>query len=143
MGGHTTEDELVVLENEWVRAIAENDLDKLERIVGGEYTLAANNFPGGRTRLSRREWMDTVPAYEVPSYEISNAVVQDYENAAVVLADLKLGATVRGEARSGDFAVTDVWVRRDGRWQVVARSSISPRNLPARSNLGKAVHPVG
>jgi Domain of unknown function (DUF4440) len=124
MGGHTTEDELVVLENEWVRAIADNDLDKLERIVGREYTLAANNFPGGRTRMGRREWMDTVPAYEVHSYEISNAVVQDYENAAVVLADLKLGATVRGEARSGDFAVTDVGVRRDGRWQVVARSSI-------------------
>ena len=80
MGGHITEDELVVLENEWVRAIAENDLD-------------------------------------------------NYENAAVVLADLKLGATVREEARSGDFAVTDVWVRRDGRWQVVARSSIfSPQS---------------
>ena len=68
--------------------------------------------------------MDTVPAYEVRSYEFSNAIVHDYEDAAVVLADLKLEATVRGESRSGDFAVTDVWVRRDGRWQVVARSSI-------------------
>ena len=68
--------------------------------------------------------MDTVPAYEVHSYELSSAVVHDYGDAAVVLADLELGATVRGEARSGDFALTDVWVRRDGRWQVVARSSI-------------------
>ena len=63
MGGHTTEVELVLLENEWIRAIAENDLVKLERTVGREYTLAANNFPGGRTRIGRREWMDTVPAY--------------------------------------------------------------------------------
>jgi hypothetical protein len=99
-------------------------MDKLERIVGQEYTLAANNFPGGRTRLSRQEWMATVPAYEVHSYEIADVVVHDYEDAAVVLADLELRATVRGEDRSGNFAVTDVWVRRDGRWQVMARSSI-------------------
>ena len=124
MGGRSTEDELVALENEWVRAIAENDLDKLERLVGWEYTLAANNFPGGRTRLSRKEWMDTVHAYEVHSYRLSSVVVNDYGEAAVVLADLELGATVRGEARSGNFAVTDVWVSRDGHWQVVARSSI-------------------
>jgi ketosteroid isomerase-like protein len=68
--------------------------------------------------------MATVPAYEVHSYEIADVVVHDYEDAAVVLADLELGATVRGEDRSGSFAVTDVWIKRGGRWQVVARSSI-------------------
>ncbi|MBA3491718.1 MAG: nuclear transport factor 2 family protein [Rubrobacteraceae bacterium] len=124
MNEHSTEDELVALEHEWAQAIVENDMDKLERIVGQEYTLAANNFPGGRTRLSRQEWMSTVPAYEVHSYEFANVAVRTYEGAAVVLADLQLRATVRGEDRSGSFAVTDVWAKRDGRWQVVARSSI-------------------
>ena len=124
MGEHSTEDELVALEHEWTQAIVENDMDRLERIVGQEYTLAANNFPGGRTRLSREEWMTTVPAYEVHSYEFADIAVHDYEDAAVVLADLRLRATVRGEDRSGGFTVTDVWVRRDGRWRVVARSSI-------------------
>jgi ketosteroid isomerase-like protein len=124
MGEHSTEDELVALEHEWAQAVVENDTETLERIVGQEYTLAANNFPGGRTRLDRQEWMATVPAYEVHSYEIADVVVHDYEDAAVVLADLELGATVRGEDRSGSFAVTDVWIKRGGRWQVVARSSI-------------------
>ena len=124
MAEHSTEDVLVALEHEWTQAIVENDMDRLERIVGQEYTLAANNFPGGRTRLSRQEWMDTLPAYEVRSYEFANVVVHDYEDAAVVLADLDLRATVRGEDRSGSFAVTDVWVKRDGHWQVVTRSSI-------------------
>ncbi|HEX6709653.1 MAG TPA: nuclear transport factor 2 family protein [Rubrobacter sp.] len=124
MHGRSTEDELVALEHEWAQAIQDNDMDRLERIVAQEYTLAANNFPGGRTRLGRQEWMATVPVYEVHSYEITDVVVQDYEDIAVVLADLQLEATVRGEDRSGSFAVTDVWVRRDGRWQVVARSSI-------------------
>ena len=124
MGERSTEDELVALEHEWTRAIVDNDMDTLERIVGEEYTLAANNFPGGRTRLGRQEWMDTVPAYEVHFYELAGVVVHDYEDAAVVLAELELRATVRGEDRSGSFTVTDVWVKREGRWQVVARSSI-------------------
>lgn len=124
MGKRSTEAELVALEHEWVQAILDNDMEKLGLIVAQEYTLAANNFPGGKTRLSRQEWMATVPAYEVHSYEFADVVVNEYEDAAVVLADLELRATVRGEDRSGGFAVTDVWVRRDGRWQVVARSSI-------------------
>ncbi len=118
------EQEIIDLEHQWAQAIVENDMDELERIVGQEYTLAANNFPGGRTRLSRQEWMTTVPAYEVHSYNFRNVVVHAYDDAAVVLADLDLQATVRGVDRSGGFAVTDVWVKRDGRWQVVARSSI-------------------
>jgi ketosteroid isomerase-like protein len=124
MGERSTEDELVALEHEWAQAILDSDMDKLERIVGQEYTLAANNFPGGKARLSRQEWMATVPAYEVHSYELADLVVHDYEDAAVVLAELELQATVRGVDRSGSFAVTDVWVKRDERWQVVARSSI-------------------
>jgi ketosteroid isomerase-like protein len=99
-------------------------MHKLERIVGQEYTLAANNFPGGRTRLSRQEWMATVPVYEIHSYEFRDFVVHSYGDAAVVLASLDLQASVQGEDRSSSFALTDVWVERNGRWQVVARSSI-------------------
>ncbi len=124
MGEHKTEDVLVALEHEWAQAVLENDMEKLERIVGQEYTLAANNFPGGRTRLSRQEWMATVSLYEVHSYDFGDILVHSYEGAAVVLASLDLRASVQGEDRSGSFALTDVWVKREGRWQVVARSSI-------------------
>ncbi len=126
MGEHSTEDELIALEHEWAQAVVHNDMEKLERIVGQEYTLAANNFPGGRTRLSRQEWMATVSVYEVHSYEFRDLVIHSYGDAAVVLANLDLQGSVQGEDRSGSFALTDVWVKRDGRWQVVARSSIFP-----------------
>jgi Domain of unknown function (DUF4440) len=68
--------------------------------------------------------MATVPAYHVHSYEFRDFEVRTYYDAAVILANLELRATVRGEDRSGSFALTDVWVRREGGWQVVARSSI-------------------
>jgi hypothetical protein len=37
MGEHSTEDELVALEHEWAQAVVENDLYKLECIVGQEW----------------------------------------------------------------------------------------------------------
>jgi ketosteroid isomerase-like protein len=124
MGEPSPENVLVTLEHEWAQAVVENDMEKLEHIVAQEYTLAANNFPGGRTRLSRQEWMATVPVYEVRFYEFRDLVVHSYGDAAVVLANLDLQGSVQGEERSGSFELTDVWVKREGRWQVVARSSI-------------------
>ncbi len=123
MGEQSIEQELIALEHEWAEAVTHNDMAKLEHIVGQEYTLTANGFPG-RTRFTRQEWMATVPVYEVHSYDFRNVVVHAYDDAAVVLADLDMQATVRGSDRSGSFALTDVWVKRDGRWQVVARGSV-------------------
>ena len=97
------EQELESLEREWVEAIIRKDLEELERIVGSEYTLTANGFPG-RTRFTREQWMATVPVYDVHSYELSSFVVHAYGDAAVVLADLDMNATVSGSDRSGSFA---------------------------------------
>jgi ketosteroid isomerase-like protein len=127
---HSTEDDLVTLEHEWARAIVENDMDKLESILAQEYTLAANDFPGGKTRLSRQEWMATVPVYDVHSYELRDIVVHPYGDVAVVLAHLDLQARVQGEDRSGSSALADVWVKREGRWQVAMRSSIFTPQAP-------------
>jgi ketosteroid isomerase-like protein len=124
MDEHCTEDELVALEQEWAQAVLENDMDKLELILAQDYTLAANNFPGGLTRLSRQKWMATVPVYDVHSYELRDIVVHLYGDVAVVLANLGLQARVQGEDRSGSSAFADVWVEREGRWQVAMRSSI-------------------
>lgn len=97
MPERSVEEELGALEHEWLRAILENDMEKLERIVGHEYALTANGFPAGRARLSRQEWMATVPAYEVHSYEFRNLIVQVYDDdAAVVLADFACGRPCEG-----------------------------------------------
>jgi hypothetical protein len=75
--------------------------------------------------------MATVPFYEIHSYDFGDIRVHPYEDTAVVLASLDLQASVQGEDRSGSFALTDVWVKREGRWQVVARSSIFTPEAPA------------
>ncbi len=108
MPERSVQKELIDLEHEWLQAISRDDMEKLESIVGHEYTLTANGFPGGRTRISRQEWMATVPAYEVHSYELGNIVVKDYDAAAAVFVDLDLQATFRGGGQKR-------CLRRDGR----------------------------
>jgi hypothetical protein len=52
------------------------------------------------------------------------ADVRLYGDIAVVLPHYRQTALVNGVPRSGEFLITDVWVKRNGTWQVVARSSI-------------------
>ena len=116
----TVEQELVALEREWMDAVRRKDTETLERIVGTDYVYAAS----GQGRWSRQRWMETVRIYDIDRFEFADVDVRPYGDVAVVLSDYRQDATVAGERRSGDFLLTDVWVRRDGRWQVVARSSI-------------------
>jgi ketosteroid isomerase-like protein len=116
----TPEHELIALEQEWMDAIQRKDFPALDQIVGPDYAYTAS----GQGRWSRQRWMETVPVYDIHTFEFLAIDVRVYGDVAVVLPHLRQMASVAGATRSGEFLLTDVWVRRDGRWQVVARSSI-------------------
>ena len=66
----------------------------------------------------------TVAVYDIISIDLLKLDLRQYGDIAVALTEYHQDATVRGSPRSGDFLITDAWIKRDGRWQVVARSSI-------------------
>jgi ketosteroid isomerase-like protein len=51
-----------------------------------------------------------------------------YGDTGIVKTRVKITYTFNGQDRSGDYMVTDVWIKRDGRWQVATRHS----SLPAK-----------
>lgn len=114
------DEELARLEHAWLEAIQRNDFAALEQIVAPEYTYTAS----GQGRWSRERWMETVPVYDVHSYTFVDLDISVYSDVAVVFPHIHLTASVAGATRTGDFLITDVWVRRNESWQVVARSSI-------------------
>lgn len=114
------EDELTAAEREWMEAVQRKDLAALERIVAPEYVYTAS----GHGRWSRQRWMETVPIYDIHRFAFHAVDVRAYGDVAAVLAHYEQEASVAGARRSGEFLLTDVWVRRNGAWQVVARSSI-------------------
>jgi ketosteroid isomerase-like protein len=116
----SAEEEFIALEQAWMGAIQRKDLATLDRILGPEYSYTAS----GQGRWSRQRWIETVAVYDIETFTILDIDVRLYGDVAVVLPHFRQTALVNGEPRSGDFLITDVWSRRDGAWQVVARSSI-------------------
>jgi steroid delta-isomerase-like uncharacterized protein len=60
---------------------------------------------------------------EVESFAYSDVTIRSYGDVAVMQSRWRQNARLRGKDWSGEGLLTDVWVRRDGRWQVVARHS--------------------
>jgi ketosteroid isomerase-like protein len=115
-----TKREFSALYHEWMTAIQEQDFEALDKIIGPEYTYAATNHG----KQTRQQWWETVPAYTIKTFELRDLDVLDFGHTAVAVCEYHQEAVVRGEPRSGTFLITDTWLRRDNRWQVVARSSI-------------------
>lgn len=115
--GDMYESEVRAASAEWADAIKRQDAEAAGRILGAEYALMAP----GLGEMPRAQWLAFLPQYVVHSYEFTDVKVHVYGETAVMRSRYTQNATVGGKDRSGAMLVTDVWVKRDGRWQVVAR----------------------
>lgn len=115
------ERELIKLEQGWAEAIVKADLAFLDRVLGDDFTyidgegilwLKANYlsvFKSGEAEFS-----------SMASDEIKARV---YGDAAVVTGRNTIKGTFRGDEHPNRERFTDIWIKRDGRWQCVAAHS--------------------
>jgi hypothetical protein len=107
-------EELVELSHEIVRAVQEHDSARLDALLADEFTL-----DGAAGELDREALLEAATgAYEIDGFAYDEIDPDVYGNTAVV---------VRGRDASGALRVTDVWIRRDGRWQIVRRHATPER----------------
>jgi ketosteroid isomerase-like protein len=119
----STEETIRQLAQEWMQATKDRDAGVLDRILAEEFVLVA-----ARGVVDRAAWMDaTMHQVEVRAFRYEDAQVRVYGEVAVMLTGWHQEATMGGREWSGDFRMTDTWVRRDGRWQVVLRHSTQYR----------------
>jgi ketosteroid isomerase-like protein len=106
------------LEREWARAVQDHDTNKIDRIQAEEYAFTD---PGGRVWTKARA-LDTIQdgALEIDSFELSDFQTRIYGETAVVRFQVVWNGRFRGTDISGPQRMTDVFVKRDGRWQCVA-----------------------
>jgi ketosteroid isomerase-like protein len=124
-----TAEELRRLEERFMTAVAERDVDFLEEHLGEEFKLITGR-PGYETR-DRAEWLEvTTTAYEIRSFHFDELEVLDYGEVAVVRSRYSQEATMGDAERSQSYLMTDVWHRREGAFRLVNRH-ISP--LPSTS----------
>jgi ketosteroid isomerase-like protein len=114
---------LMDLQQEWMDAWRRDDRPRLEEILAPEFTLTS-----ARTDqlVDRASWLGMLDQVRNESFTYEDMRVAVFEDAAVVWSRLNQVATVDGKPWNATFMLTDVWIRRDGRWQVVARHSSTP-----------------
>ena len=113
----TPEQQVLAAEHEWVKVTLAGDADKFASFIGEEYVALTEN---GRT-FDKASWVSDIRSAKTKyeSVELSNLVVRVYGNtAAVVRGDFTQKATGNHPTAAGKYVNT--WVKRDGRWQVVA-----------------------
>jgi ketosteroid isomerase-like protein len=119
------EQELVKKENEWARAWQLPDPAALENIIADDFTLISSLSKGEVT--NKRQYIDsTLKLVRGDGYSFVRMTVRIYGDTGVINAQFQQNATFAGHDWSGEFLLTDVWVKRNGRWQVVARHASRP-----------------
>jgi ketosteroid isomerase-like protein len=110
-------EELVELSRELVRAVQAHDSTRLEELLAEEFTL-----DGAAGQLDRQGLLAAAEgAYEIEDFAYEEIDPDVFGSTAVVVSRYRQRATLGGRDLSLAMRVTDVWVRRDGRWQIVRR----------------------
>ena len=120
--------ELIRLEHDWMEAVKRRDIEFLERLLGPEFILFTGR-PGIETR-TRQQYLDvTRDDYTLESFEYVEIDAHAYGDFGFVRSRYSQRGRMKDKQRNQAFLMTDVWVRRNGEWQVVSRH-ISPLDSP-------------
>lgn len=103
----------------WMDAAIRKDEPVLRQILGDEFHLIA----GRLGFVDKDGWLAMGPDYTIEEFEYMESDIHVYGNTAISNSRYWQKATYDGADISGEYYLTDVWVNRDGRWQVVTRHS--------------------
>jgi ketosteroid isomerase-like protein len=114
------ESDFMKLEQSWVDAIAKHDEAAIRNLLADEFTLTSAFSTGDLINKDQfiKNFMHAISGM---SATFQDFLVRTYGDVAVVKFRSNSNYTFNGEDRSGDYLITDVWVKRGGRWQVVTR----------------------
>ena len=112
------EKELIKVENDWNTAGMKHDGKALDLLFATEYL--GTDFMGKTYTKAEDLKNATNPKNIMTSAVLSDLKVHIYGQTAVVTGLNSIKATLEGKDTSGDYRFTDVFVKRDGRWQCVA-----------------------
>ena len=113
----TAEEELLKLEKEFAEAIVKNDLEGIGRLVTDDWIIID---PNGEI-VDRARFFEVIKsgALTHDMMESEDFRVRVYGDSAVVTGVTRTKGKFMGQEFSTQERATDVFVKRDGRWQCV------------------------
>jgi ketosteroid isomerase-like protein len=113
------------MEHDWTDAYQHHDRAALARILADDWR---GQYPWGKR--TKTQVLDELMKGDstIQSITFGPMQVRIYADTAVVMGSDDEKSAVNGKSTAGHYTWTDVWVRRDGRWQAVAsQMTIAPR----------------
>lgn len=112
-------------ESDWAESVVSNDLSVLERVL-------ADDFVGVDIDGSHYSKADAIKDYrtrpsEFASNHLNEVEIRFYGDAAVAQGN---ESWKKKDGTNGKFIWTDTWIRRGGKWQIVAAEDLSPGPAP-------------
>jgi uncharacterized protein (TIGR02246 family) len=138
------EEEVKKLEREWLDAYERNDAAAMDRIVADDFTIT---FPNGAVQTKpqlmaglRRPRKEGQPA---PRFFTEDTKARSYGDTVILIGKVVTEQTQGGKAVREESRYTDTYVKRAGKWQVVAShlSNVPPAGKdrrPSRPTRGAA-----
>jgi ketosteroid isomerase-like protein len=104
------------LEQDLIEAFRHNDAAALERILADDFVFTD---PRGAS-ITKDLWLEDLRsgAFAFESVEIEDIRVRLAGDAALVTGLVTLKARARAGVYNGQFGVIDVYMKREGRWQL-------------------------
>ena len=115
---NAAEQELIKLEHSWKQAVVNRDASALKRLYTEEYV--STDQEGMVWNKADDIAIDTTGLFRLASYTLDDMKVRLSGNAAVVTGLITTKGTLNNVTVGGESRFTDVFVKRDGRWQCLA-----------------------
>ncbi|MDN5858501.1 MAG: nuclear transport factor 2 family protein [Pseudonocardia sp.] len=122
------ESELVAIAEDWARAIVSNDAARIGAFMSDDWVIVSES--GVATRDRFLALVDSGELSHSAMDRVSDARVRRYGDTAVLTIRQTNTAHFGGKRFDADEWVTDVFFRRDGRWECVL-SQITAATGPA------------
>ena len=113
------EQEIRDTQQRWMEAASRKNERVLEDILADEYVLISARLGF----VDRNGWLAMGPDYDIEEFEYLESDINVYGDTAISNSRYWQKATINGKDLSVEFYLTDVWVKRGERWQVVTRHS--------------------
>jgi len=114
----SVERELIQVEHALSQAVVDRDVAALNHLYADDFI--STDSEGLVWSKSQDIAIDTEGASRVTAFTLEDLRVKVYGEMAVVTGRIATKGTLVGEASEGRSRFTDVFVKRDGRWQCVA-----------------------
>ena len=131
----TTQEQITELERSFALSIQTRDTTATKKFQADTYFLAYTVYGMPIQVVPRQSWLNLLKDYVTESFSIDDIKVTVYGNTAIAMLMFTQKAIVRGQDRSGQFVLTDIWHKKGKHWLITERHSTRPGppvNMPTK-----------